>query len=57
VDAFILQLKSEGLNPGERILRLMVKREGERRLNSPPNVDLDYDNTLLRAIEFLDKGR
>jgi len=57
VDAFVLQLKSENLNPGDRILRLMVKREGERRLNSPPVVDLEYDNTLLRAIEFLDKGR
>jgi len=56
VDKFIRQLKNEKVYPGERILRLMVKRESERRLNSPPVVDLEYDSVLLKAIDYLNKG-
>jgi len=57
IDAFISSLREEGLDPGERIVRLMIKRESERRLNRPPVVDLEFDSVLLRAVEFLDTGR
>ena len=57
VDAFIRTLLSDGLDPGERVIRLMVKRESERRLNSPPVVDMEFDSVLLRAIDFLDTGK
>ncbi len=57
VNDFIRSLKSDGIDPGDRIIRLMVKREAERRLNSPPVVDLEYDRSLLRAIEYLESGR
>jgi len=57
VDAFIRNLQSDGLDPGERVIRLMVKRESERRLNSPPVVDMEFDSVLLRAIDFLDTGK
>jgi len=57
VDTFIRTLQSSGLDPGERIIRLMVKRESERRLNSPPVVDMEFDSVLLRAVDFLDTGK
>jgi carboxyl-terminal processing protease len=57
VDAFIRELQSDGLDPGERIIRLMVKRESERRLNSPPVVDMEFDSVLIRAVDFLDTGK
>ncbi len=57
VDQFILDLKGEDLDPGERVIRLMVKRESERRLNSPPVVDMEFDSVLIRAVEFLDTGK
>ncbi len=57
VNQFISTLRSEGLDPGERVIRLMVKRDSERRLNKPPVVDMEFDSVLLRAVEFLDTGR
>lgn len=57
VNRFIAGLQQEEIDPGERILRLMVKRESERRLNSPPIVDLEFDSVLIRAVDFLDTGR
>ena len=57
VDRFIRKLQNEGLDPGEKILRLMVKREAERRLNVPPIIDMEFDSVLIRAVEYLDTGR
>ena len=56
VNRFIRQLKKENLDPGERTLRRMVKRESERRMNVPPVVDLEYDSVLIRAVRFLESG-
>lgn len=57
VDQFLLDLRDEEIDPGERILRLMIKRESERRLNSPPIVDMEFDSVLIRAVDYLDTGR
>ncbi len=57
VNRFVRELQAEGLDPGERILRLMVKREAERRLNIPPVFDMEYDSVLIRAVEYLETGR
>jgi len=57
VNLFVQKLKEEEIDPGERIIRLMVKRESERRLDSPPVVDMEFDSVLIRAVEFLDIGR
>ncbi len=57
VNQFVSTLQTEGLDPGESVIRLMVKRESERRLNSPPVVDMEFDSVLLRAVDFLDTGR
>lgn len=57
VNAFIRDLNAEGLDPSDRVIRLMVKRESERRLNVAPVVDTEFDSTLIRAIEFLETGR
>lgn len=57
VSQFMSQLQQEGLDPGERTLRLMIKRESQRRLNVPSVVDLEFDRILIRAIEFLDTNR
>ena len=56
VDNFILSLRSDGLDPGERVIRLMVKRESERRQNIPPVVDLEFDSVLIRALDYLETG-
>ena len=53
IENFIDSLKKEGLDPGDRIIRLMIKREKERRMNVPPVVDLEFDKTLLKAIDYL----
>jgi len=56
INAFVDDILSEGLNPGEKILKLMIKREGERRLNVPPVVDLEFDSVLIQAVNFLSNG-
>jgi len=56
INSFVSDILSEGLDPGERVLRLMIKREGERRLNVPPVIDLEFDLVLIRAIDFLNNG-
>lgn len=57
IDQFINALRAEELDPGERSLRVMIKREQNNLLKIPPVVDLDYDKALLRAIKFLKTGR
>ncbi len=57
VTRLIEALDKEGLNPGERTVRVMVKRESERRMNVPPIVDTEYDLALQRALEYLETGR
>ncbi len=57
VTALIKELDAQGVNPGERIVRVMVKRESERRMNVPPVVDTEYDRALIRAMEYLEDGR
>ncbi|MDF1568037.1 MAG: S41 family peptidase [Spirochaetaceae bacterium] len=56
VDNFIRSLRADGLDPGERVIRLMVKRESERRQNIPPVVDLEFDSVLIRALDYLETG-
>ena len=57
IDSFIAGLKSQGIDPGDRLMRILVKREEERRMNVPPVVDLEYDDVLLRGIQFLETGK
>ena len=57
INAFINGIRSEGLDPGEKLLKLMIRREGERRLNVPPVVDLEFDSILIRAVNFLNNGQ
>ena len=57
VSRFIRSLQAEGLYPDEGMIRLMVKRESERRLNVPSVVDMEYDTVLIRAMEYLESGR
>jgi len=57
VNRFIQELRNEGLDPGDRVIRLMVKREAERRLNVPPVVDLEFDTVLIRALDYLESLR
>lgn len=56
VRSFIRLLQEEGLDPGERIIRLMIKRESQRRMNVPPVIDLEFDRVLLRALTYLETG-
>ena len=56
VNRFIKKLQEEGIDPGERLVRLLVKRESERRMNVPPVVDMEFDTVLIRAVDFLENG-
>lgn len=57
IDKLVEDLHAEGLLLDERSIRLMVKRESRSQLNAPPVVDLEYDRTLIRAVEFLRTGK
>ncbi len=57
IDNFVAALHAEGLMLEERRIKILIKRESERRLNTPPAVDLEFDRVLIRAVEFLKYGQ
>ena len=57
VDRFVRELRADGIVLEEDYLRMLVKREGERRMNDPPVYDMEYDRTLQAAVRDLGNGR
>ncbi|OQX29776.1 MAG: hypothetical protein B0D92_01965 [Spirochaeta sp. LUC14_002_19_P3] len=57
VDAFVNSLHEEGLGIDEYYIRFEIQRERNSRLNVPPVVNLEFDRTLIRAVEFLRTGK
>lgn len=55
IQSFMKQLKEEKIDLKEKTVRMLIKRESERTLDNPPVYDLEYDETLIRAIKELTK--
>ncbi len=56
INNFVATLHAEGLMLKERSIRILIKRELEKHLNTPPVVDLEFDRFLIRAVNFLKHG-
>lgn len=55
LQAFIAELRSDGLELNERYIRRLVRIESNRVLNRSEIFDLEYDLALQRAMEYLDE--
>ncbi|MBN2625505.1 MAG: S41 family peptidase [Spirochaetales bacterium] len=55
INAFIAGLNEEGLKLDEYYLKVLIQSEINRRLDNPPIYNLEYDDTLKRAVEELRK--
>ncbi|MDC7226201.1 MAG: S41 family peptidase [Spirochaetales bacterium] len=51
-DAFVAELKAEGITLEERLIRKLIREEYNRSLNDPPIYDLEYDTVLKYALEL-----
>lgn len=56
IQAFILSLKEDKIDLQEKTVRMLIKRESERSLDNPPVYDMEYDDTLIRAVKELKKS-
>jgi len=56
VDAFILELQESGIILERRLLRKLIRNSFETSMDFPPIYDLEYDDVLNRAIEFIREG-
>lgn len=57
VSGFCKKLKADGIVLEERYIRMLIKREKERKMDNPPIYDLEFDRVLNRAIDFLESGK
>lgn len=56
VDDFILELRESGITLERRLLRKLIRNSFEASMDFPPIYDLEYDDVLNRAIEFIREG-
>lgn len=57
IDRFVAEIIDDGNILEERLIRKLVREEFNRRLNSPPIYDLDYDQVLQHSLELFQTGR
>jgi carboxyl-terminal processing protease len=57
IQDFYTRLTTDGIKMEERYIRMLIKREKERKMDNPPIFDLEFDRVLNRAIEFLEKKK
>ena len=55
INVFIEQLNNEGIILPDRFIRMMIKQELTRTMDSAPVYDLEFDTVLIKAVEFLEK--
>ena len=53
IDRFIRDLKNDGISLDDDFLRIMIRNEGNRRMDNPPVFDLKYDKTLQKVMELI----
>lgn len=56
IDAFIAELREDGIVLNDRWLRRLIRIEINRVLNRTQVYDLEYDLVLQRAVEYLEDG-
>jgi carboxyl-terminal processing protease len=52
---FITALNEEGIVLEDRYIRRLIKIETERGMDDPPIFDLEYDNVLIEAVDYLEE--
>jgi carboxyl-terminal processing protease len=56
-EAFVERLRSEyNIKIEDRVLHRLLRNEFHRRMDFPPVYDLEYDQTLQKAVEVLEEG-
>ncbi|MDA3951909.1 MAG: S41 family peptidase [Spirochaeta sp.] len=55
IDAFISELRTEGISLSDRWLRRLIRIEANRVMNRTEVYDLEYDLVLQRAVEYLEE--
>lgn len=56
IDAFVKELRDQGIALDSRILAKLVREEYNRNSNDPPAFDLDFDTALQEAAHILMAG-
>jgi carboxyl-terminal processing protease len=56
VAAFMAQLRKDGFDIREPLLRKLVRDQANRTNPNPPVFDLEYDRALQKAVEVLGRG-
>jgi carboxyl-terminal processing protease len=56
IDRFVEELKDEGYELREVIIRRLVRNEVNRRMDFPPVYNLDLDPVLRRAVDMIRSG-
>ena len=56
ISAFISDLHADGIELEDRLLKKLVREEFNRRLNTPPVYDLDYDMVLSHSLDLFRSG-
>ncbi len=57
INSFIRNLRSEGIDLSERILRRLVRNEVNKMVDNPPVYDLEFDLILQKAVELLNNKK
>jgi carboxyl-terminal processing protease len=56
VEAFIDELREQGIRLEERDIRFLIRSEYNRRMDFPPVYDLEFDKVLKQAMDMLESG-
>jgi len=56
VEAFIDELREQGIRLEERDIRFLIRSEYNRRMDFPPVYDLEFDKVLKQAVDMLESG-
>lgn len=56
IDYFINSLQEDGVMLDRDYLNIMIQNEINRRLDNPPVYNLEFDEALQRAVDFLEDG-
>ena len=53
IERFITDLREDDISLDADFLRIMIRNEGNRRLDDPPVYDLKYDKALQKVMELI----
>jgi carboxyl-terminal processing protease len=53
IERFITELRNDDISLDADFLRIMIRNEGNRRMDNPPVFDLKYDKSLQKVMELI----